>query len=163
MEDNDEVAEEQKILEAERFPNFNEPDVPVPSSTSSSESEFDDDDSEQLPINNALRNTMEDTSEHSSTVTECPSSATIPLASSTPISLSERPQCSKDNELEFKVERIDRRETRYNKNNSTKQSLANHGTSINLNGDKGISVDNSSDKEKRKLPVIVATNNVKKT
>ena len=62
LEDNDEVAEEQKILEAERLPNVNEPDVPVLASTSSSESEFDDnDDSEQLPISNALRNTMEDT------------------------------------------------------------------------------------------------------
>ena len=61
LEDNDEVAEEQKILEAERLPNVNEPDVPVLASTSSSESEFDDDDSEQLPINNAVRNTMEDT------------------------------------------------------------------------------------------------------
>ena len=31
-----------------------------------------------------------------------------------------------------------------------------------MNGDKGISVDSSSDKEKRKLPVNVATSNVKK-
>ena len=156
LENNDDVAKEQEILETECLPIFNEPDVPTMLSSTSSESEFNVD-SEQLPIDNALINTMADTSEHPSTVTEV-SLSTIPLASSTPTSLSESPQCSKYNEINFTID--DRRQTRYNINNCMKQAQA-----INLNGedgDKGISIDSSSSKEKRQLPVDGARSNVKK-